>query len=276
MELKNATCLVTGSSRGIGRALVLELADRGAAVWAGSRDPAALSDISQEGVHPIELDVTDRESVEAAVATLGDVDLLINNAGYGVEGAIEEVEDDDLLEQFEVNVFGTWRLCRAVLPSMRARACGTIVNISSFGGQAPFPGIGAYRSSKFAVEGLTWTLHLEVAHFGIRVLSVQPGSTASDFDESMRRARGFDEEGPYAAMREVAARAYPVMSPTAMTSEHVARLTVDEVSRPEGPLHLRLGADAHWMTSSITAGDEEYERLLVEDLGFDWHPRRRL
>ena len=180
---------------------------------ATARDVSDLVDLAADGLETLPLDVRDPMSVDAALAAAGAVEIVVNNAGYGVEGAVEEVGDDDLREQFETNVFGVWRICRGVLPGMRERASGTIVNVSSFGGQAPFPGIGAYRSSKFALEGLTWTLRLEVAHFGIRVLSVQPGLTASQFGDSLKRAQYFDAGGAYAAMRERAAVAYARMSP---------------------------------------------------------------
>ena len=192
--------------------------------------------------------------------------------GTAIEGAVEEVGDDDLREQFETNVFGVWRICRGVLPGMRERGSGTIVNVSSFGGQAPFPGIGAYRSSKFALEGLTWTLRLEVAHFGIRVLSVQPGLTASQFGGSLKRAQHFDAGGAYAPMRERAAVAYARMSPEALEPETVAEAIV-------GAHRRRAHAVAHprrrrrpRMTAFVESSADAYERELVEGLGFDWHP----
>jgi NAD(P)-dependent dehydrogenase (short-subunit alcohol dehydrogenase family) len=170
-------------------------------------------------------------------------------------------------------VFGPWRLCRAVLPGMRDQGTGVIVNVSSFGGQVPFPGIGAYRSSKFAVEGLTWSLHLEVARFGIRVVSIQPGLVDSDFGtRSIRRAAGMTPGNAYQAMRDSAARAYPQMSPQALSSEAVADAIVAEIARDSGPLHVRVGEDAERMIAAVLAGDEAYERYLVDDLGFDWLP----
>ena len=208
--------------------------------------------------------------VEAAVAAVGAVDVLVNSAGYGLEGAVEEVADDELLEQYDANVFGPWRLIRAVLPGMRERGHGAIVNVSSFGGEVPYPGIGAYRTSKFAVEGLSWTLHLEVAHFGIRVLDVQPGLTGTDFGPKMKTARGLLPA--YDAMRECSARTYPRMSPVELPPEAIADAIVLELRKESGPLRLRVGEDAHRMVAAIRAGDEEYERYVVQELGFDWHP----
>lgn len=250
----------------------MALAGEGARVWAGARRLESVDDLERAGLEVVRLDVTSRTDVQAAVSRVGEVDLLVNNAGYGLEGAVEEVEDDELLEQYDTNVFGPWRLIRAVLPAMRARARGAIVNVSSFGGVVPYPGIGAYRTSKFAVEGLSWTLHLEVAHFGIRVLDVQPGLTESDFGPKMKTARGLDPA--YDPMRECSARTYPRMSPAGLAPEVVAAAILTELRKDAGPLRVRVGEDAHRMAAAIRAGDEAYERYLVEELGFDWHPLR--
>jgi len=272
MDLKGARCLVTGCSSGIGRATALALSRGGAHVWASARRPQSLAELEPQGIHCLELDVTSAVAVDRAVSQVGRVDILVNNAGYGVEGAIEEVSDEELFEQYNTNVFGPWRLCRAVLPGMRERGCGVVVNISSFGGEVPFPGIGAYRTSKFAVEGFSWTLHLEVAHFGVRVLDVQPGLTESDFGANMQCASAMKTGSAYAVMRESAARAYPRMSPKALPPEAIADAIVGELRKDSGPLHLRVGEDAHRMVAAIRAGDAEYERYLVSELGFDWHP----
>jgi NAD(P)-dependent dehydrogenase (short-subunit alcohol dehydrogenase family) len=271
-DLKGATCLVTGCSSGIGRATARALSAGNARVFATARDVGDLAELANDGIATLALDVRDASAVARALAAAGAVDVLVNNAGYGVEGAVEEISDADLREQYETNVFGVWRLCRAVLPGMRARAHGTIVNVSSFGGQAPFPGIGAYRSSKFALEGMTWTLRLEVAHFGIRVLSVQPGLTASRFGGSLKRAEHFEAEGAYAPMRASAAAAYAQMSPTALDPVAVAEAIVHGVTAARTPWRIRVGDDALRMTACVEAGADDYERELVEGLGFDWHP----
>lgn len=272
MDLAGARCLITGCSSGIGRALALALAREGADVWATVRRPEALAGLAAEGFRTLELDVRDDAAVRRAVAEAAPVDVLINNAGYGLEGAIEEVADDELFDQYDVNVFGVWRCCRAVLPGMRERGRGAIVIVSSFGGIVPYPGIGAYRSSKFAVEGLAWTLHLEVARFGIRVIDVLPGLTESSFGPNMVRARGMTDESPYADMHARAAAAYPNMSPAAMPAARVAGAIVAELARASGPRRLRFGEDAERMTGVVARGDDAYERYLVRELGFDWHP----
>ena len=271
-DLTGAGCLVTGCSTGIGRATARALAARDARVIATARDVSDVADLAADGLEVVALDVRDPVSVNDALSAAGAVDIVVNNAGYGIEGAVEEVGDDDLREQFETNVFGVWRICRGVLPGMRERGSGTIVNVSSFGGQAPFAGIGAYRSSKFALEGLTWTLRLEVAHFGIRVLSVQPGLTASQFGGSLKRAQHFDAGGAYAPMRERAAVAYAQMSPEALAPETVAEAIVGGIAAERTPWRIRVGDDARRMTAFVESSADAYERELVEGLGFDWHP----
>lgn len=261
---------MTGCSSGIGLATARALAARGARVFATARDCSAIAAV--DGIEPLVLDVREPAAVRAVLAATGPIDTLVNNAGFAIEGAVEEISDADLLDQYETNVFGVWRLCRAVLPGMRERGRGTIVNVSSFGGQAPFPDIGAYRSSKFALEGMTWTLRLEVAHFGIRVLSIQPGLTATRFGASMRRGEGFDSAGPYAPMRASAAAAYARISPTALASETVAQAIVGAIEAEKPPWRIRVGDDAERVTSLVESGVDAYERELVEGLGFDWHP----
>jgi NAD(P)-dependent dehydrogenase (short-subunit alcohol dehydrogenase family) len=272
MQLAGARCLITGCSSGIGRALTTALAEERAVVFATARDIASIDDLAAVGIETLALDVTDRARVDWVVQSIGRIDLLVNNAGYGLIGAIEEIEDDELLAQYETNVFGPWRLCRAVLPGMRQQGGGAIVNISSVGGQAPFPNIGAYRSTKFAMEGMSWTLFFEVSHFGIRVLDVQPGLVATNFDTTSKRvARAATATSPYAAMRDALDDVYGRMSPAGLEPAVVAQCVVDELRRDDGPYRLRIGSDAERVTAVAAAGDEAVETYLVDELGFRWH-----
>jgi NAD(P)-dependent dehydrogenase (short-subunit alcohol dehydrogenase family) len=275
VNLTERRCLVTGCSSGIGRATVLSLAGEGAYVFATARDVSAIADLEGPLVELVELDVTDVEGVEAAVAAAGPLDVLVNNAGYGLEGAIEEVDDDELFAQYDVNVFGLWRMCRSALPGMRERGGGAIVNVSSFGGQVPFPNIGAYRSTKFAVEGISWTLHLELRRLGIRVIDIQPGLVDSDFGtRSLRRARRISEVGPYADLRAELARVYDRMSPPpGLSCGEVAEAIIEALRCDDGPLRVRVGEDAERMIAAVEAGDENFERFIEEELGFHWRDR---
>src|SRR3954466_10896082 len=197
--------LVTGSSSGIGRPAAERLAGRGFTVYATARGVASIADLEARGCRVLALDVTDEDSMQAAVATVvdeqGAVGALVNNAGYSQSGAIEEVPLDEVRRQFETNVFGLVRMCQLVLPGMRAQGHGRIVNVSSMGANFTFPGGGFYHATKYAVEAISDALRFEVKHFGIEVVIVQPGFIRSGFAEAATDAMGASSPaaGPYTA-----------------------------------------------------------------------------
>ncbi len=180
---------ITGSSTGFGRSLTEELLKKGDIVVATARKPEQLADLVAkypDRAKAIRLDVTKpqeiSEAVEAAIAAFGRIDVLVNNAGYGTMGAIEEVSDEVLRRQYETNVFGALAVTRAVLPQMRQQRSGYILNLSSVGGMVSFPGAGIYCSTKFALEGISEALAKEVASLGIKVIIVEPGAFRTDFN----------------------------------------------------------------------------------------------
>jgi NAD(P)-dependent dehydrogenase (short-subunit alcohol dehydrogenase family) len=180
--------LVTGCSSGIGRATALRLARDGHVVCATARRIESLRELEAAGCDTLELDVTDEESRQDAVreveARHGAVGVLVNNAGYSQSGALETLPLDLVRQQFETNVVGLLRMCQLVLPAMRARRQGVIVNVSSMGGRLAFPGGGAYHASKYAVEALSDVLRFEVAGFGIDVVLIEPGLIKTRFGET--------------------------------------------------------------------------------------------
>lgn len=185
---KSRTWFITGSSTGFGRLLAEEVLKAGENVVATARKVEQVADLEQK--YPAQalalpLDVTKQEQVDGAVAQtlerFGRVDVLVNNAGYGVTGAIEEVSDAELEPMYEANVFGLLRVTRAFLPQFRKQRSGHILNLSSIGGLAASPGWGLYQSTKFAVEGLSEALAQEVAPLGIRVTIIEPGPFRTDF-----------------------------------------------------------------------------------------------
>lgn len=202
--------LVTGATSGMGKETALLLAKQGYQVFAGSRSDeksqALLSAAQALGVNltPVILDVCDTQSVERAIATIsqqaGGVDILVNNAGYGLLATVEDGSDDEFTKQFDVNVFGVFRLCRAVLPYMREQGQGVIVNVSSFLGKMGLPLLAHYNASKYAVEGITESLRYEVAPFGIRVNSVLPGLFQTNFVSQGLQASELTmaQDSPYA------------------------------------------------------------------------------
>ncbi|MDP9439734.1 MAG: oxidoreductase [Actinomycetota bacterium] len=205
--------LITGCSTGIGRATAERLASRGWRVYATARDVGKIEDLAGRGCAVLPLDVTDEDSMRAAVEEVerreGTVGVLVNNAGYSQSGAVEGVPMEKVRRQFETNVFGLVRMCQLVLPGMRRQGWGRIVNISSMGGRLTFPGGGYYHATKYAVEALSDALRFEVAGFGVGVVIVEPGLIRTKFAEA---ATGSMEgsgpsDGPYASFDAAVERA---------------------------------------------------------------------
>ena len=197
--------LITGCSSGIGHATADHLATRGWTVYASARRADSIADLAESGCKTLALDVTDEDSMRAAVAAVEDaegaVGALVNNAGYSQSGAIETLPPELLLAQFETNVFGLVRMCQLVLPGMRRQGWGRIVNVSSMGGKLTFPGGGAYHGTKHAVEALSDALRFEVRGFGIDVVVIEPGLIKTRFGETAAGsidARDADADDPYA------------------------------------------------------------------------------
>lgn len=246
-----ATWFVTGTSRGLGLELVRLLLARGDRVAATTRSvdrlTASLDSPATTSLLPLEVDLTAPEDVEAAVArtvgTFGGLDVVVNNAGYGYLGAVEETPAEDVRTMFDVQVHGTWNVLRSVLPPMRAAGSGHVVNVSSVLGLLPFPGWGLYVAAKHALEGLTGSLAAEVAGFGIRVNLVEPGYMRTDFLTPHSLALpGTTVEG-YQAVREMT-RAHQAMPGTQLGDPaRAAAAIVRVVERGDAPLHQLLGSD---------------------------------
>ena len=185
---RKRTWLITGCSSGLGHALCARVLERGDRVVCTARKPEALGDFQArypDQAIPLALDVTDTAAVARVVAEAlkrtGGIDVLVNNAGYGVVGALEEFDEDAVRTAFDANVYGPYRLIRALLPSMRERKSGHILNLSSMAGLVGIPGFSFYSATKFAVEGMTEALAQEVSGFGIRVTLIEPGPFRTDF-----------------------------------------------------------------------------------------------
>jgi len=198
--------LITGCSTGIGKATALRLAKTGRTVYATARKPSTLADLEAAGCKTLPLDVTDPVTMENAIARIesqhGAVDVLINNAGYGLYGPVEQLPMAELRRQFETNVFGLVELTQLVLPAMREKGRGRIINVSSMGGRMTLPGGGAYHASKYAVESLSDALRMEVRPFGIDIVLIEPGPVKTAWVEvahaNQAAVGGDDEDDPYA------------------------------------------------------------------------------
>jgi NAD(P)-dependent dehydrogenase (short-subunit alcohol dehydrogenase family) len=188
MSEPSKAVLITGCSSGIGRATALRLAGSGWKVYASARRPESIAELRDAGCQTLALDVTDEQSMQAAVDSIeqaeGAIGVLINNAGYSQSGAIETVPMDAVRRQFETNVFGLVRLTQLVLAKMRAQRWGKIVNVGSMGGRLSFPGGGHYHATKHALEAISDALRFELRGFGIDVILLEPGLISTEFGEA--------------------------------------------------------------------------------------------
>ncbi|WP_144655483.1 oxidoreductase [Achromobacter dolens] len=241
---------ITGASRGLG-ALIAEaaLADGNAVVAAG-RNPAAITErLGQApGLRAVALDVTRPEQAQAAVAAalqaFGRIDVLVNNAGFGLLGAVEESSDANVRRMYDTNVFGLLNVTRAALPAMRERRAGHVINISSIGGFRSGAGFGAYCSTKFAVEGLTEALHDELAPLGIHATVVEPGYFRTDFLDTTSLVVAPGEIADYAATSgQVRRRAVDLNHQQPGDPVRLAAAMVELANAAEPPLRLPLGSD---------------------------------
>jgi len=245
------TFLITGVSSGLGRAFAaaaLEAGHRVVGTVRQARDVEAFAALAEDRAHPLVLDVTDFATIPAAVSQAeslaGPIDVLVNNAGYGHEGVLEESSIDDLQRQFAANVFGPVAMMKAVLPGMRERRSGHIINVTSMGGFITMPGISFYCGSKFALEGISEALGKEVAGFGIRVTTLAPGQFRTDWagrsmDRTPRIIADYDAVmDPIRAARQAKSGHQP--GDPAKAAQALLAL----VASPNPPVRLFLGADA--------------------------------
>ncbi|MFD1082683.1 oxidoreductase [Micromonospora andamanensis] len=242
--------LITGASAGFGRDLVLAALAAGDRVMATARRPRQLDDLITIGrgrVRTAPLDVTDNAQIAAAVAQtiveFGRIDVLVNNAGHGSVGAVEELDLADLRALMDVMFFGAVAVTKAALPHMRAQRGGAIIQLSSMGGQLSMPGFGAYCSAKFALEGLSEALAAGVAPFGIRVLIVEPGAFRTEFGgHRMHRSPIIEEYAVSTGSTRAAVDAMDGTQPGDPTK--AARAILEVIDSADPPLRLALGNDA--------------------------------
>ncbi|MFG1696264.1 oxidoreductase [Nonomuraea sp. NPDC049309] len=265
---------ITGCSTGLGRALAAAVLDHGHRAAVTARSPEQVADLVD--AHPgravaLPLDVTDRDQVAQAVAAaesaFGRIDVLVNNAGYGYLAALEEGEDDEVRALFETNVHGLVDVTKAVLPGMRARRSGHIVNISSLGGLAAFGATGYYHATKFAVEGLSESLAAEVGPLGIKVTIVEPGAFRTNWSgPSMRQSTiRIDDYADTAGARRASTLATYGRQPGDPGRAAAAIITV--VESPEPPLRLLLGKAAYDVATgrltTLRAGFDTWRELTL-------------
>lgn len=261
---KSRVWFITGASTGFGRKLAEAVLAKGDRVVVTARKEATVSDLEQKypnHARAVRLDVTDlgqvKASVQAAFDAFGRIDVLVNNAGYGLLGTVEEVSDTQIRQQFETNLFGLLNVTRAVLPLLRQQKSGHILNVTSVGGQVSFPTFGMYHGTKYAIEGISESLAKEVAAFGIKVTIIEPGAFKTDFaSRGLVRAERIEA---YQPAYEAILNAFDgvVLGDPA----RAAQAMIHAVEADEPPLRLALGADAlYTIREKLNSELEEYKR----------------
>lgn len=267
---RRPVALVTGASSGIGQATARALLDAGYVTYATARRPETLTELTALGAHALRLDTTDEASMVAAVraaeAAHGHIDVLVNNAGYGDMGPIEEVTLDAWRRQFETNVFGLVRLTQLVLPGMRQAGAGRIINVGSGGGEFTFPLAGAYHASKYALEAVSDALRFEVRPFGVEVVLIQPSPVqtplAAATVERIRSAPDSPYAGLVAAFRQLSER-NAASGRGFLSAESVARVIVEAAQSRRPRPRYKLGAVAQTMAFMRHAlSDRSWDALL--------------
>ena len=256
-----ATWFVTGTSRGLGLELVKQLLQRGDNVTATTRSverlTAALGDVDRSRLLAISLDLGNEkavaEAVQAGVDRFGGVDVVVNNAGYGFLGAVEEVTDAEVRQMFEVQVFGVWNVLRATLPIFRGAGRGHVVNVSSVLGLTAFPGWGLYCAGKYALEGLTESLAAEVSGLGIRVTLVEPGYMQTDFLTPHSIGLPSVKMDGYQAIREMTDVHLAMPGTQLGDPAKAAAAVIDVAVSGDAPLHQILGSDSYALATAKVA-----------------------
>lgn len=276
-----AVVLITGCSSGFGMLASLVFARKGDTVYATMRDTGKAGALQEAAskenltVNVLQLDVTDEASVQQAVRKVldaeGRIDVLVNNAGIGHHGPIEETDDGETKEIFETNVFGPLRTVRAVAPQMRAQKSGTIANVSSLAGVVAPPFDGIYSGSKHALEALSEALYYELHPFGVRVLLIEPGGFATNIENTRRISRRYTEGSPYAELDQRFTQALTRLPAAAERADPqiVADLIYDAVNDKEPKLRYLVGQDAEMIGGLRRQMDDAtFEKTMRQSLDF--------
>ena len=259
--------LITGASSGMGRSTTLFLAKQGFIVYAGSRTPDKLSNMVHANIYPIKLDIKNFNSIKQSISKIGRIDILINNAGYGLVSSVEEVDEIQMQEQFNINVFGVLRVCKAVIPIMREQKSGLIINISSFLGKIGLPLFTFYNASKYAVEGVTDSLRYELRDFNIKVHSIMPGFFDTNFarDNLVKNSKTFDNLSPY---KKIVSTLIPTIANEinhGNNADEVARLIFKIINSENFSARITAGEKARkFIPMKKELSDEDFERRVRE------------
>ncbi len=259
--------LITGASSGMGKVTAIYLAKKGFDVYAASRTPRKLKDISGKNLKPLELDIRDFKSVKDCVQKIGSVDILVNNAGYGLVSSVEEMSEDQMRDQFEINLFGLLRVTKEVISVMREQKSGVIINISSFLGKIGLPLLTFYNASKYAVEGVTDSLRYELRDFNIRVHSVMPGFFDTNFarENLVVNEKVFANDSPYKKIADILAPQIIEQINHGNDPLWVAKTILKIIEDEDFPARVTVGDKARkFIPMKKELSDEDFERRVRE------------
>jgi NAD(P)-dependent dehydrogenase (short-subunit alcohol dehydrogenase family) len=278
MTSNQKVAVVTGTSSGIGLETSLALARSGFRTYATMRNLNKSENIKSVAtkenlpIHINQLDVTDdisiKNAVQAILSEVGRIDVLVNNAGYALNGAFEDLTIDEIKAQFETNLFGVIRTSQAILPIMRKQQFGIIVNMSSGAGRLGYPGGSAYISTKFAVEGLSESMAYELEPFGIKVVLVEPGVIRTNFANAMVVAKkSQDPNSPYSQLMQKIASSFEHMMENGSSPDLVAKVVLKAVTSENPSLRYLAGKDIEtWMEGKRNMSDEEFYKMMKQNL----------
>ncbi len=265
MKTTQKVVLITGASSGMGRATALYLSKQGFIVYAGSRTPEKFFNIESPNLHPIKLDITNFQNIKEALASLDRVDILINNAGYGLVSTVEDVTEEEMFNQFNINVFGVLRVSKAIIPKMRSKNSGIIINISSFLGKIGLPLLTFYNASKYAVEGITDSLRYELKDFNIRVHSIMPGFFDTNFarDNLVINKKTFEENSVYSKLLSTLAPQIVEQINNGNDALEVAKLILEIIEKDDFIARQTAGDKAKkFIPMKRELSDEDFERRV--------------
>ena len=278
MTSNQKVAVVTGTSSGVGHETSLALARSGFRTYATMRNLNKSENIKSVAtkenlpIHINQLDVTDdisiKNAVQAILSEVGRIDVLVNNAGYALNGAFEDLTTDEIKAQFETNLFGVIRTTQAILPIMRKQEFGIIVNMSSGAGRLGYPGGSAYVSTKFAVEGLSESMAYELEPFGIKVVLVEPGVIRTNFANAMVVAKkSQDPNSPYSQIMQKMATSFEHMMENGSSPDLVARVVLKAVTSENPSLRYLAGKDIEtWMEAKRSMSDEEFYKMMKQNM----------
>lgn len=278
MTIKNKVALVTGSSSGMGFATAIMLARAGIHTYASMRNLkksktiTELASTENLALQVVQLDVIDKKSVKEAITKIVTekerIDVLVNNAGYGLFGSLEDISIEELKAQFETNFFGVIRVTQLVLPIMRKQKSGTIVNVSSVGGRIGLPVLSAYHSTKFALEGLSESMSYELEPFGIRVVIIEPGVIRTNImNSSIIAKKAQDPKSPYFSLIQKVENNFKLMMENESSPpEEVAKVILGVVTSENPQLRYTVGNDAATMIQArVSMSDNQFKKMIMQN-----------